>query len=309
MTTILFAAADESRDRYVPALERALAETGVDAEIVTEADPERVEYIVLDPKSGVSDFRPYTRLRAVLNLWAGVEGIAGNETLRAPLARMVDDGMTEGMVEYVTGHVLRHHLSLDRYVHGLGGRWDKATPPLARHRKVGVLGLGALGAACAQALAGLHFDVAGWSRSAKELECVACHHAADGLTEVLARSEILVLLTPHTAQTENLLNAERLALLPRGAVIINPARGALIDDDALVAALDSGHIGHATLDAFRTEPLPPEHPYWSHPKVTVTPHIASATRPETATRVIAENVRRGEAGEPFLHLVDRAAGY
>ena len=138
---------------------------------------------------------------------------------------------------------------------------------------------------------------------------MACHHGADGLRTVLGRSEILVLLTPHTAETENLIDADRLSLLPRGAVMLNPARGALIDDDALLAALDDGRIGHATLDAFRTEPLPPDHPFWSHPKVTVTPHIASATRPETATRVIAENVRRGEAGEPFLHLVDRSAGY
>ena len=168
MTTILFAAAEESWDRYGPALERALARADVDARVVMEADPEAVEYIVLDPKGGVSDFRPYTRLKAVLNLWAGVEGIVGNATLTAPLARMVDEGMTEGMVEYVVGHVLRHHLSLDRYIHGLGGRWDKATPPLARGRRVGVLGLGALGGAAAQALARLNFDVAGWSRSAKD---------------------------------------------------------------------------------------------------------------------------------------------
>ena len=308
MTTILVAAAAEKRARYVPPLERALAEAGVAAHVTTEAEPGEVDYIVLDPGTGVTDFRPYTRLKAVLNLWAGVEGIAGNETLTAPLARMVDDGMTEGMVEYVVAHVMRHHVGIDRHVRGLTA-WEKRTPPLARDRKVGLLGLGALGAASAQALARLNFDVAGWSRRQKAIEAVACHAGEDGLAAVLQRSEILVLLTPLTAETENLLDAERLALLPPGAVIVNPARGGLIDDEALLAALDSGRIAHATLDAFRTEPLPPDHPFWSHPNVTVTPHVASETRPDSATRVIAENVRRGEAGEPFLHLVDRSAGY
>jgi glyoxylate/hydroxypyruvate reductase A len=309
MTTVLFAAAAERWDRYGAPIERALAETGVDAQLVTEAAPETVDYIVLDPGSGVTDFRPFTRLKAVLNLWAGVEAIAGNSTLKAPLARMVDDGMTDGMVEYVTAHVLRHHVGLDRYIQGLGGRWDKRTPPLARDRKVGVLGLGALGGAAVQALARLNFDVAGWSRREKSLDGVACHHGAEGLRTVLGRSEIVVLLTPLTPETENLIDAAAIALLPRGAVIVNPARGALIDDAALLAALDSGHLGHATLDAFREEPLPSEHPFWTHPNVTVTPHIASETRPDSASRVIAENIRRGEAGEPFLHLVDRTAGY
>lgn len=308
MTTVLFAARSERWDLYGAPLERALAEAGVDANLVAEAEPGEVDYIVLDPGSGVTDFRPYTRLKAVLNLWAGVEGIVGNETLTAPLARMVDYGMTEGMVEYVTAHVLRHHVGLDRYVRGIDG-WEKCAPPLARDRKVGVLGLGALGGACARALAGLNFDVAGWSRTEKTLDGVACHAGSDGLRAVLERSEIVVLLTPSTPETQNLLDAERLAMLPRGAVIVNPARGALIDDDALLAALDSGQVAHATLDAFREEPLPEGHPYWTHPNVTVTPHIASETRPESATRVIAENIRRGEAGEPFLHLVDRDAGY
>jgi glyoxylate/hydroxypyruvate reductase A len=134
-------------------------------------------------------------------------------------------------------------------------------------------------------------------------------HGDDGLDAVLTRAEIVVLLLPDTPATENVLNDRTLALLPEGAAVVNPGRGPLIDDDALLAALDAGQIGHATLDVFRTEPLPPDHPYWAHPKVTVTPHIASETRPASAARVIAENIRRGEAGEPFLHLVDRKAGY
>ena len=117
------------------------------------------------------------------------------------------------------------------------------------------------------------------------------------------------MLLPDTPATENALNAEALALLAPGAFIINPGRGPLIDDAALLAALDSGQVGHATLDVFRTEPLPQDHPFWSHPKVTVTPHIASTTRPETAAEVIIAQIKRGEAGEPFHHEVNRDAGY
>ncbi|MDA3888634.1 MAG: NAD(P)-dependent oxidoreductase, partial [Allgaiera sp.] len=136
-----------------------------------------------------------------------------------------------------------------------------------------------------------------------------CLSGAAGLEQALRGAQIVVTLLPLTAETENLIDAGRLALLAPGAALINPGRGPLIDDDALIAALDRGQLDHATLDVFREEPLPPAHPFWAHPKVTVTPHIASETRPSTASRVIAENVRRGEAGEAFVHLVDRARGY
>jgi glyoxylate/hydroxypyruvate reductase A len=118
-----------------------------------------------------------------------------------------------------------------------------------------------------------------------------------------------VLLLPDTPATQNILNAETLAQMPKGAFIINPGRGPLIDDDALMATLDQGQIAHATLDVFRVEPLPADHPFWAHPKITVTPHIAAETRAITASQVIVENMRRGEAGEPFINLVDRAVGY
>jgi glyoxylate/hydroxypyruvate reductase A len=172
-----------------------------------------------------------------------------------------------------------------------------------------VLGLGELGSACAAALAGLGFDVAGWSRRPKSLSGLATHAGDAGLDAVLARSEILVLLLPRTPGTEGILNARTLALLPRGAVVLNPGRGALVDDAALLAALDSGQVGHATLDTFRVEPLPVAHPFWTHPAVTVTPHIAAATRPASAARVVAANLSRALAGQPLLHLVDRTAGY
>tara|TARA_R110000851_G_scaffold47116_7_gene114543 strand:+ start:557 stop:1489 length:933 start_codon:yes stop_codon:yes gene_type:complete len=306
---ILFAARPEQWDIYEKPLKSALSEAGVRANLALELPPEEVDYMIYAPDSAVQDFTPFTRLKAVLNLWAGVENIVGNQTLKVPLARMVDHGLTQGMVEWVTGHVLRHHLGMDAHILGQDGVWRKTIPPLAEDRPVTVLGLGVLGQACAKALRGLGFPVTGWSRSARDVPGITCLSGNEGLRAALQTSEILVLLLPKTAETENLMNAERLAMLPKGAMIVNPGRGPLIDDDALLAALDTGQIGHATLDVFRVEPLPPAHPYWAHPRVTVTPHIASETRPITAARVIIENVRRGEAGEPFLHLVDRAKGY
>lgn len=304
MPTVLFAA-PSLWPEYRDALPAALAEAGIDATLVTEAAPEMVDYIVYAPSSPLQDFTPYRRTKAVLNLWAGVERITGNPTLTQPLTRMVDPGLTEGMVEWVTGHTLRHHLGMDRHIVNPGHVWDPTCPPLARDRPVTILGMGALGSACATALRALNFPVTGWSRTAKP----GCLHGEDGLAQALATAQILVTLLPKTPETENLMNADRLALLPQGAVILNPGRGPLIDDDALLAALDAGQIGHATLDVFRVEPLPQDHPFWTHPRVTVTPHIAADTRALTASKVIAENIRRGEAGEPFLHLVDRARGY
>ena len=304
MPLILFAA-PPLWPEYRDALPAALAEAGIDATLVTEAPPEAVDYIVYAPVSPLQDFAPYRRAKAVLSPWAGVERIVGNPTLTQPLARMVDPGLTEGMVEWVVGHTLRHHLGMDRHIVNPGQVWDPTCPPLARERPVTILGMGALGSACAVALTALNFPVTGWSRS----ERPGLLHGENGLRLALCNARILVTLLPKTRETENLLNAERLAWLPRGAVILNPGRGALIDDDALLAALDAGRIGHATLDVFRVEPLPQDHPFWTHPKVTVTPHIAADTRAVTASRVLAENIRRGEAGEPFLHLVDRARGY
>lgn len=310
MTThVLFAARPESWKSYEEPLRRALDATGLDYALSTDLPPDTVDYIVYAPNSPVQDFSPFNRLKAVLNLWAGVEDVVHNETLTVPLARMVDQGLTRGMVEWVTGHCLRYHLGIDLFLAQQNGSWDKHVPPLAQDRTIAVLGLGVLGVACAQSLRELGFAVTGWSRSPKSIEGIVTHHGADGLQNLLSSAEIVVLLLPNTPVTNNLIDARTLAWLPRGAFLLNPGRGTLIDDAALLAALDSGQIAHATLDVFRTEPLPVDDPYWAHPHVTVTPHIASETRPASAALVIAENVRRGESGAPFLHLVDRSAGY
>jgi glyoxylate/hydroxypyruvate reductase len=307
--TILFAAGPARWPTYEPHLAAALAEAGIAARLVTEAAPEEVDYIVYAPGGTVQDFTPYTRCKAVLNLWAGVERIVGNPTLTQPLCRMVDPALTAGMVEWVTGHVLRHHLGMDRHIVNPDHVWAPEPPPLAAERPVAMLGLGELGRACAAMLVALGFPVRGWSRSPRVVDGIACHHGDAGLQAALTGAEIVVTLLPATLDTENLLDARRLGWLAPGAAIINPGRGTLIDDAALLAALDAGRIGHATLDVFRVEPLPADHPYWAHPRVTVTPHVAAETRPASASRMVAENIRRGEAGEPLLHRVDRDRGY
>lgn len=308
---LLFAAGPANWAEYEAPLRAALARRGIAADLSDRADdPAAVDYIIYAPGGTISDFTPYTGAKAVLSLWAGVERLTPNATLTQPLARMVNTELTEGMVEYVVGHVLRHHLGMDAHLHGQDGVWrNDVLPPLARERTVAMLGLGELGEASARALAALNFRVLGWSRTPKTIPGVTCLTGEDGLDAALSEAEIAVLLMPLTAATTNVIDARRLALMPKGAVLINPGRGPLIDDEALLASLDSGHTGHATLDVFRTEPLPPGHRYWSHPRVTVTPHIAADTRTASACEVLADNIARGEAGQPLLYLVDRARGY
>eukprot|EP00750_Incisomonas_marina_P032101 INCI886.1.p1 GENE.INCI886.1~~INCI886.1.p1 ORF type:complete len:372 (-),score=36.06 INCI886.1:329-1444(-) len=324
-TRILFAAKADQWDVYSELLPNALSEASVDAELIRlkdeaadaaggfeAVDPESVDWIVYAPNSRLQDFTPYKRLKGVLSLWAGVEKVEGNRTFSAPLARMVDpSGLTPGMVEWVTGHVLRHHLGMDAHIARNGGgasisgpRWKQTAPPLARDRPVTILGMGELGSACAEALAFLGFPVTGWARRHREIAGVEV--LTGEVEEALARGHIVVLLLPHSRSTERLIDAKRLAAMPQGSVLLNPGRGPLVVEDDLISALDSGHLAHATLDTFVTEPLPDDHPFWTHPQVTVTPHIASVTRPESAARVLAENIRRGQAGEPLLNVVDRA---
>lgn len=309
MLTLFYAGNDAQWPAYEAEIPAALSAAGLEARLTREPDPAQVDYIIYAPNGPLEDFSPFTNAKAVLSLWAGVERVVGNESLTQPLCRMVDQGLAEGMVEYVVGHLMRRHLDIDSHIRNMDGKWLPVAPPLARDRKVVVLGLGALGATVAQALHALNFDVHGWSRKPKSVDGITCHHGGEGLRDALLDAQIVVTLLPNTPQTENTLNTATLGFLAEGAHIINPGRGTLIDDEALLAALDTGRVGHATLDVFRVEPLPPEHPYWSDPKVTVTPHIAAETRANTAAMVIAQNIRRFEANEAPLYLVDREQGY
>ena len=305
----LFAAPPALWPDFQPALMNAFAKAGLDVALSQSHAPATVDYLIFGPGGPVTNFSPFTRAKAVLNLWAGVEKIITNPTLTLPLTRMVDPGLTQGMVEYVTGHVLRHHLGMDADILVQPGHWHPRSTPLATDRPVTMLGLGALGQACALMLAQIGFAVTGWSGSAKSIPGLRCLSGPHGLTTALTDAQIVVTLLPLTAQTDCILNAGTLALTARGAMVINPGRGGLIDDDALLAALATGQIGHATLDVFRTEPLPMDHPFWTHSGITITPHMAADTRPETSATVIAENIRRGQTGEPWLYLVDRTRGY
>ena len=306
---ILFSANEENWRRYKAPLQDALDNKSLDYELGITITPSEVDYIIYAPSSPLQDFSPYTKLKAVLNLWAGVEGVTNNKTLNVPLARMVDSGLTDGMVEWVTGHTLRHHLGIDKHIHGQDGIWRSYVPPLAKDRIITILGLGTLGTACGIALERLGFNVRGWSRREKRVDGILCFYGDDQIDSSLLDADIVVLLLPDTPLTQNILNQHTLNLLKRGAFVLNPGRGPLIDDDALLAALETGQIEHATLDVFRIEPLPKNHRYWSNNKVTVIPHKASETRPKTASQVIAMNIERAENGQELLYLVDRENGY
>lgn len=308
--TVLFSNRPEKWETYEKPLRDAFLALDLDVHLSRDASPETVDYVVYAPSGGLQDFTPFTQLKAVLSLWAGVEKIETNTSIKAPLCRMVDDGLSQGMVEWVTGHILRHHLAIDQHILHQDGVWrNQDVPPLASEKTIGFLGLGVLGLACAQAARWLNFQVQGWSRNKKDISGLTTFSGEGGLHKMLSTTDILVLLLPDTTDTRDIMDAKTIAMLPPDAIIINPGRGTLIDDNALINALDNGQIAHATLDVFREEPLSKNHPYWAHENVTVTPHIASETRPTSASRVIAQNIQRGEAGLPLLHMVDREQGY
>lgn len=273
-------------------------------------DLSRIDYaLAWRPPAGVLGRLP--NLKVIFSLGAGVDGVLSDPELPdKPLVRMVEPGLTEGMTEYVVLQVLHWHRQMEAYRAQQERReWLQLDQKLARERRVGVLGLGVLGADAARVLKELRFDVAGWSRSPKDLPGVTCFHGAAGLPEFLARTEILVCLLPLTRETAGILNWETLAALPRGACIVNAARGGHVDESDLLAELDSGHVAGASLDVFAEEPLAPDHPLWSHPRVIVTPHVAAVTHARTAVGHIAEQIRRFESGLPLEDVVDRTRGY
>jgi glyoxylate/hydroxypyruvate reductase A len=273
-------------------------------------DPADIRYLAawMPPDDIMAQF---PNLELLISVGAGVDQFDFSKLPpELPVVRMVEPGIVDGMVEYVTMSVLALHRDLVPYI---AQQRDQLWRPIrvwpASTRRVGVLGLGMLGEAACRKLAGFGFQVAGWSRSRREIEGVTCYAGPDGMTDFLSRTDILVCLLPLTDETRGVLNAELFAKLPRGARLVSSGRGGHLDQDALLAALASGQLSAAVLDVTAPEPLPVGHVLWSDPRVLITPHIASMTQPETAVDVVLDNLRRHRAGEPLLGLVDRKRGY
>jgi len=263
-------------------------------------------------KPPVGLLNTFPKLKAILSLGAGVDHLLLDPALPigVPIVRMVDAGLASQMSEYALYGVLHFHRSMNGYAEQQRrAQWHQLPAVPASGRAVGVMGLGVLGSDFVRKLAALDFQVLGWSRTPHELPGVATFHGSEGLDPFLARSEILVNFLPLTPQTANILSARTFARLPRGACIINIARGDHLDEEGLVTALDDGQLGGAMLDVFRREPLPSDHPFWHHPKVVITPHVAAQAIAELMVSQVIENIRRIERGEPPLGLVDPARGY
>jgi glyoxylate/hydroxypyruvate reductase A len=251
-------------------------------------------------------------LKAILSLGAGVDHVFLDPALPAgvPVVRLVDPALTEQMAEWVAMNVLRHHRLMPVYA-GQQARatWKRHDIPRAGDRRVGIMGLGVLGRAAAQALGPFGFPLAAWVRRDRPWAEGEIFAGPKGLGPFLARSDIVVCLLPLTAETRGVLGARAFARMPRGAAVINGARGGHVVAADLIAALDSGRISAATLDVFATEPLPAGDPLWRHPRVTVTPHAAAVTLAETAAHEIAANIRRCRAGEAMAGVVDPGRQY
>lgn len=254
----------------------------------------------------------FPNLKCILSCGAGVDHIFDDTQLpqNIPIARIVDPAMVIEIVQYVVVTVLNHIKIMDRWKKNQPEKlWDKKPPFNYGHKTVGIMGLGLFGAKAAQALTALGVQVIGWSKSKKRLPHITDYIGDTEFNEFLSHSDILVCLLPLTNETENILNKDTFAKLPQNAYVINLARGRHVVDADLIAALDAGQLSGACLDVFRKEPLPTDHPFWTHPKIRVTPHIASVTNPKTAALQVLDNIRRALAGQALLNTVDVAKGY
>jgi glyoxylate/hydroxypyruvate reductase A len=274
-------------------------------------DPAEIDYaFVWHPPAGVLPCLP--RLRAIFSLGAGVESLLANPEIPSgiPLIRMVDPSLAAGMAEFVLMQVLHYHRRMPEVAANQHARlWKPLRPPIAQDRRVGILGFGQLGAHCAEVLARLGFDVAVWARKRHPVAGITRFAGREELAPFFARSEIVICLLPLTPDTLGILNSAAFAAMPPGGFVINVGRGGHLVEADLLAALDQGQLAGATLDVFTVEPLPAEHPFWAHERITVVPHISALTQPRTGVPVIAENIRRDQSRLPLLHVVDRARGY
>lgn len=277
---------------------------------VEEFEPDEISVIAVAPPLRTPLSR-FGNLRLIHSLWAGVEVILADPGLRTdvPLARMSDPEMERSMALSVTAHVLAYHLHHDEYRRQQTERaWRQIYGVPPAERSILVLGLGSMGLTVAEALAGLGFAVTGMARRPRAHPMIDVI-TPDMLDGRLATTDVLVNVLPLTDETRDILDRGLMARLPRGASIVNVARGAHLVDADLLELLDAGHVRHAFLDVFRTEPLPTDHPFWTHPGVTVIPHMAAPTFPSSGARFVVTQLARLESGEPLQNLVDHDAGY
>ena len=261
--------------------------------------------------------RSLPNLKVIFSLGAGVDAILRDPTLPdgIPICRVNDPDLTMRMTEYVVLHVLMHHRHQRRLdASQRAKKWDPFDTHAASALAVGIMGLGVLGRDAAEKLAMLGFKVAGWSRTRKDVPGIECYAGAAEFEAFLRRTDILVCLLPHTPETTGIINLDLISKLSRNGpfgapIIINAGRGKQQVEGDLLEALDSGTLHAVTLDVFETEPLPPDNPFWTHPKVTLTPHIAADSDPATISAYVLRQIRRHQAGLPLDNLVDRSRGY
>jgi glyoxylate/hydroxypyruvate reductase len=265
--------------------------------------------IVWSPPQALFDDQP--GLKGIFNMGAGVDALLKLKLPpKAVLVRLDDAGMSVQMAEFVCQAVIRHFRELDVNEREMReGKWAFRKPRVRSEYPVGVMGLGVLGERVAKALTHFEFDVLGYSRTEKRIEGVRCLSRDEGFGQFLAQTRILVCLLPLTEQTTGILNRDTFGRMIPGGYVINVARGAHLVEEDLLPAIESGQLAGATLDVFRTEPLPAGHPFWNHPKITLTPHTSARTlRDETVGQIVAK-IRAFESGEPFAGVVDRERGY
>ena len=299
---ILFASETEKAEFWLPLLEQALPHDT----FVTDAADADIALVATPPAGTLATLK---HVKLIQSLWMGVEKLLADPGLPkgVPIARLIDPGMVGAMSESVLAHVLDWHRHHYRYRAQQAERqWRRRKQYLPSDRTIGILGLGELGTDAARKLRALGFNIAGFSRRPKQVDVVQCF---TDLQAVLKISDAVVCLLPLTPQTRGILNARTLGLIRQHGCLINLARGGHVVTADLISALDSGHLAHAYLDVFETEPLPPSDPLWKHPGVSITPHSAALTEPRTAIPKIVENVERVRRGETPHHLVDFAAGY
>ncbi|WP_299821796.1 glyoxylate/hydroxypyruvate reductase A [uncultured Jannaschia sp.] len=310
MTVAVYLPLEEKTHWWVEQLSALLPDHEV-VPLDAVSDPGTVRYaVVWRPRTG--DLARFAALKAIVSIGAGIDHVLADGALPAcvPIIRTTGRDLTQRMREYVALHVLRHHRDMPRQLRAQAERdWHAIVVPVAPNRTVGVMGLGNLGAAAAETLAGLGFATRGWSRRGRDVPGVETFAGAEGLGAFLSGCEILVNLLPLTADTRGILDRSLFDKLPRGACVINCARGPHLVDDDLLAALDAGQIKQATLDVFNEEPLPAKHPFWTRSDITVTPHVASQIDPGTGARLIAKNIRTFEVTGACDDLADAERGY